>query len=771
PTTTTTEAPTTTTTEAPTTTTTTRPSLPGEGIFFRTGPAGTGDLGDEIPVSDWGTNPAVAADGSGNFLVAWEQDGDVYTRLYDKAGHSLREALRLNFSTAGNQGAPAVSAVPGAVDPTRQFAVVFSGPGAEDTDGLPGVSRSANKTDDAGIWLRYTGSSGNDATQTLVNATATAGPQGHPALVSTGLDSVTVVWDGAGPDDTDGVFGARDVHRAVIVPSGASTSNATTPATVKRLSPVAGSQSEPRVTVANTTPVVVWSGAGPDDPAGIWEVPFDGTDRTPVLVNGFTDGDQLHPAVSGTSGNIVTVAWDGPGDDDDAGISARRWDITANSGQPLSPQFRVNTPADGTQTRPALTRTATGLYTVVFDSEAGSSNRRVFARPYSVNDPPVSADDTYTRDEDTTLVANGADGNPPGVLANDADPDGDSMTATVTNPPDPKTGQLSVNADGTFTFVPAPNYNGVVTFDYRARDAQGGQAANPSRVTITFNSVDDGPPVLTPDVYPTTDLPGAAEDTQFSITDPKQGLLANDTDPDNDKLTARGTPNTNGATEKGGTVVVQDDGTFTYTPAHNFCGTGATTDRPPDTFRYYVADGTGTSGPATVTIGVTCVKDPPEARDDHYNAAEDTGLNVATPGVLGNDFIDDGVKPEVSVVQKPEHGTVSVEPKTGAFVYTPGANYNGADFFTYKVIDTSGPTTTTTTESTTTTTSVAAPLTDLLSGGTTTTTGPAQSTSSQDQPPAGSVASVFINVGAAEDAPVISNDAYFTPEDTPLTVS
>ncbi|HYH49511.1 MAG TPA: Ig-like domain-containing protein, partial [Acidimicrobiia bacterium] len=457
-TTTTTAEETTTTTEAPTTTTTTRPSLPGEGIFARIGASDGGDLGAEIKVSDWGTNPAVAADASGNFLVAWEQDGDIFTRLFDAAGNSTRDALLLNLSTAGPQTDPAVAAVPNF---TNQFAVAFAGAGVEDTEKLRSVARTGNASDDAGIWLRYTGASGNEPVQTLVNAQSTTGPQGHPSILSTAFDAVTVVWDGTGPDDEAGVFGARDVRRANFAVAGASIANGTPPAAVKRLSPAVGTQSDPEVARVGSAQLVVWSGEGPEDPAGIWAAPFDNTDRTPVLVNGFTDGEQSHPAVAGTQGNIVTVAWDGPGPDDPNGISARRFDITANSGRPLSPQFRVNTPADGTQSRPALARTATGRYTVVFDGMGGGEDRAVFARSYNVNDPPQVVDDAYTVGEDTILSADGLDGRPAGVLANDTEPDGDSMTAALAVPPEH--GTLELKPDGTFTFVPEGNYNGVVT--------------------------------------------------------------------------------------------------------------------------------------------------------------------------------------------------------------------------------------------------------------------------------------------------------------------
>ena len=104
-----------------------------------------------------------------------------------------------------------------------------------------------------------------------------------------------------------------------------------------------------------------------------------------------------------------------------------------------------------------------------------------------------------------------------------------------------------------------------------------------------------------------------------------QGVLANDTDVDNDLLTAT---LVNGPAH--GTLVLAEDGSFVYTPEANFNGT--------DSFTYKATDGTLESNLATVTITVNPVNDWPVANDDEYEVVTGTVLEVAAPGVLGTTF-------------------------------------------------------------------------------------------------------------------------------------
>jgi len=78
---------------------------------------------------------------------------------------------------------------------------------------------------------------------------------------------------------------------------------------------------------------------------------------------------------------------------------------------------------------------------------------------------------------------------PPGVLANDVDPDGQSPSAVLVS--GPASGTLAFHADGSFEYVPAPNAFGVVSFVYRATD--GVLDSADATVTIATESVNDAP--------------------------------------------------------------------------------------------------------------------------------------------------------------------------------------------------------------------------------------------------------------------------------------
>src|SRR5439155_668994 len=93
--------------------------------------------------------------------------------------------------------------------------------------------------------------------------------------------------------------------------------------------------------------------------------------------------------------------------------------------------------------------------------------------------------------------------------------------------------------------------------------------------------------------------------------------------------------------------------------------------------------GHGGTATATVNITVTAVNDAPVAANDAFATDEDTPLNG---NVLTNDSDVDGNTLTASVVANPAHGTVTMG-ANGAFTYTPAANYNGADSFTYRASD------------------------------------------------------------------------------------
>jgi VCBS repeat-containing protein len=193
----------------------------------------------------------------------------------------------------------------------------------------------------------------------------------------------------------------------------------------------------------------------------------------------------------------------------------------------------------------------------------------------SVNDVPQAVADAHNVNEDTTLTIAA-----PGVLANDTNGDGLPLTTTIVS--QVEFGTLTLNADGGFVYTPDADFQGVDSFTYQATDGTDPSAT--TTVTITVVSVPDAPTVGA-DSY-------NLDTNQFATLNvPAAGVLSNDDDVDGDTLTA-----INASTPANGVVVLNADGSFTYTPNIGFIGT--------DSFTYEASDGTLTTQ-ALVTINVS----------------------------------------------------------------------------------------------------------------------------------------------------------------------
>ncbi|HEX5471083.1 MAG TPA: cadherin-like domain-containing protein [Lacipirellulaceae bacterium] len=159
-------------------------------------------------------------------------------------------------------------------------------------------------------------------------------------------------------------------------------------------------------------------------------------------------------------------------------------------------------------------------------------------------------------------------------------------------------------------------------------------------------------------------------DAELSIYAP--GVLYGASDPNQLPLTAVLETN-----PSHGTVSLQSDGSFLYTPATHWTGS--------DSFTYEAYDGTAYSNPATVTIDVTDMA--PTPGDDSYGLTHDQTLTVSSGGgVLWNDRDPDGDAITASLATGPSHGTLSFD-SDGSFVYTPDAHWVGSDSFTYEDYD------------------------------------------------------------------------------------
>jgi VCBS repeat-containing protein len=269
-----------------------------------------------------------------------------------------------------------------------------------------------------------------------------------------------------------------------------------------------------------------------------------------------------------------------------------------------------------------------------------------------VNDAPVTVADTYTTLEDVRLTVAA-----PGILTNDTDVEGDALIARLVS--NVTHGTLALNTNGGFTYLSATNYNGSDSFTYRAND--GTTNGNLATVTINITPVND-PPIAVNDTYTTL------EDVRLTVATP--GILANDTDVEGDPLTAFLVSN-----GSHGSVNLNTDGSFSYTPSTNYNGT--------DSFTYIVSDGQTIGNIATVTINVTPVNDAPIAYDDSYTTLENVSLIVpAAAGILTNDVDVDGDVLSAWLVANVSHGSLNLKPD-GSFTYTPSTNFYGSDTFTY----------------------------------------------------------------------------------------
>ncbi|WP_458411419.1 tandem-95 repeat protein [Vibrio parahaemolyticus] len=212
--------------------------------------------------------------------------------------------------------------------------------------------------------------------------------------------------------------------------------------------------------------------------------------------------------------------------------------------------------------------------------------------------------------------------------------------------------QISI-VNGVATITPTADWNGKETITFTAKDPSG-ESVNQ---TVDFT--------VAPVVDIEVDSADVVEDTPTIIN-----VLGNDTFESTDKVVSLDAENG----PKNGTVIVNNDGTVTYTPDDNYVGE--------DTFTYIVTSG-GVSESTTVSVDVTPENDAPVAKDDTAITDEDTPVTI---DVLPNDTDVDGDKLSIESASVPkEQGTVEVV--DGKLVFTPAENFNGHAEITYTVTD------------------------------------------------------------------------------------
>ncbi|EII3116986.1 tandem-95 repeat protein [Vibrio parahaemolyticus] len=212
--------------------------------------------------------------------------------------------------------------------------------------------------------------------------------------------------------------------------------------------------------------------------------------------------------------------------------------------------------------------------------------------------------------------------------------------------------QISI-VNGVATITPTADWNGSETLTFSATDPSGESV----RQTVDFT--------VAPVVDIEADSTNVVEDTPTIIN-----VLGNDTFEGKDKVVSLDAENGS----KNGTVIVNNDGTVTYTPNDNYVGK--------DTFTYIVTSG-GVSESTTVEVNVTPVNDAPVAKNDISTTQEDTAVTI---DVLSNDTDVDGDKLSIQSATVPE-AQGKVEIVDGKLVFTPAENFNGDVEITYTVTD------------------------------------------------------------------------------------
>jgi VCBS repeat-containing protein len=293
----------------------------------------------------------------------------------------------------------------------------------------------------------------------------------------------------------------------------------------------------------------------------------------------------------------------------------------------------IFTPDDG------YTGTTTFTYTVE-DPDGATDSGTVTVNVGEENQPPAAAPDTNSTTEDVPLNVVAADG----VLKNDTDPNGDSLTVTAVNGDPAKVGApiigaygtLELNDDGSYTYTPNDAAQALGTgesitesFTYTVEDLSGQTAT--TTLTITVTGVNDAPIAEDNRVLTQPDVPV----TGNVITDDDNGSEPGgvDSDPSGDPLTVTkftvdtdgdGVPEEFAPGETAeipnvGTLVIEDTGEYTFTPAPGYEG-------PFPEVTYTVADPEGATDTATLTLVVDEGNDPPIADDDNVTGEEDESV-------------------------------------------------------------------------------------------------------------------------------------------------
>ncbi|PMO95977.1 Ig-like domain-containing protein [Vibrio splendidus] len=292
---------------------------------------------------------------------------------------------------------------------------------------------------------------------------------------------------------------------------------------------------------------------------------------------------------------------------------------------------------DGEETIPGTEFVTTGFESLGMSRTQSLSLLDAFRSIDQPNTEPTFVDNNNSPIGDTVSFSINEDTPVSGTLSA-SDEDGDSLFFTKAT--DPSNGTVVIDENGDWTYTPNENYNGNDSFTVVVSDGQGG--TDTITVNIGVTPINDSP--VGEDVSVTTD-----EDT------PVSGSLTA-TDADNDQLTfSKGTEPLNGS------VVVDENGNWTYTPDENYNGS--------DSFTVVVDDGQGGTDTITVDVGVTPVNDQSSFDAQTVTYAENQVVDAVVGTLSGSDL--DGV---TKYEFKHSDGTLSTTSEDGFYSVDAAGN-------------------------------------------------------------------------------------------------
>ncbi|WP_284204209.1 tandem-95 repeat protein, partial [Psychromonas marina] len=277
-----------------------------------------------------------------------------------------------------------------------------------------------------------------------------------------------------------------------------------------------------------------------------------------------------------------------------------------------------------------------------------------------VNDAPVAGSTSYTVNEDGQITIS-----PDQLLANSSDVDGtvslDSVSYSGSD------GVLITNQDGSVTFSPNENFNGEISLDVTVIDDDGATAQTTAGITTL--AVNDAP-VVNGNVAYSVD-----EDGVITVT--QEQLLANASDIDGDELTA-----SNLAVGGNGSVVDNQDGTFSITPDPDYNGDLALT--------FDVSDGEQTVS-AGMDLTVNPVNDLPMAPTINLEGTEDVAITIDPAYILSqaSDIDSDNLTLDSLTVRNPANASLT-QNQDGTYNLITPENFNGMINLGYLISDETG---------------------------------------------------------------------------------